>query len=211
MLLDILVIGIFILWLNRKGEKRLEIRRYREEIDDFRGWDSDEAGYRIAGNIKRLNRNGITDIRLEKCHLIKVNISDVDLSGSDLSGANLSGANLSDANLTSVDLSGTNLTSASLSGTNLTSASLTRAKLSSAILWSADLTRANLTSALLWRANLSDADLGGSDLSDANLGGAKGWTNKQLAQARSLIGTILPDRTIMTEEAWEEFKKRYGQ
>jgi hypothetical protein len=79
MLLDILVIGIFILWLNRSGEKLLEVRRYLEEIDDFRGWDSDEAGYRIAGNVKRLNRNGITNVQLEECHLVKVNLSSTNL------------------------------------------------------------------------------------------------------------------------------------
>lgn len=43
MLLDILVFGILILWLNRIGEKRLEIRRYEEEINDYRDWTGDEA------------------------------------------------------------------------------------------------------------------------------------------------------------------------
>ena len=35
MVLDILVIGVFILILNRLGQKQLDIRRYEEEIDDF--------------------------------------------------------------------------------------------------------------------------------------------------------------------------------
>ncbi len=58
MLFDILVIGIFILSLNRLAEKRIENQRYIDEIDDFRGWRSKEAAYKIAGNIRRLNRNG---------------------------------------------------------------------------------------------------------------------------------------------------------
>ena len=53
MLLDVLVIGIIILWLNeirdKKRRRELEIQRYQEEIDDFRGWDDKEATFRIIG------------------------------------------------------------------------------------------------------------------------------------------------------------------
>jgi hypothetical protein len=49
------------------------------------------------------------------------------------------------------------------------------------------------------------------NLRDANLRGAKGLTNKKLARAKSLVEATLPDGTEMTEEAWEEFKKRYRQ
>ena len=49
MVLDILVIGVGVALLNKYSEKRRDISRYQEEIDDFRHWDSDEAAYRIAG------------------------------------------------------------------------------------------------------------------------------------------------------------------
>jgi BTB/POZ domain-containing protein KCTD9 len=271
MLLDILVIGIFILWLNRLGEKRLEIRRYREEIDDFRGWDSDEAGYRIAGNVRRLNRNGITKIELGQCHLVQVNLIGADLRGANLSGANLNGAHLngahlllanlngailsgvdlsrahlsraplSGADLSGADLSGAILSGADLSGADLSGAILSGAILSGAILRGANLSGAhlsyahlsyaslsgaNLSGANLSGANLSDADLSGANLSYANpssanlrganlsgadLSGAEGRTNEQFAQAQSLVGARMPDGTVMTEEVWEEFKKRYKQ
>ncbi len=92
MLFDILVIGVFILWLNRKGEKRIANRRYEEEIDDFRGWESDEASHRIRGNIKRLNRNGIS----------KINLSNSYLKSADLKGANLQESYLLEVNLQEV-------------------------------------------------------------------------------------------------------------
>jgi hypothetical protein len=60
-------------------------------------------------------------------------------------------------------------------------------------------------------ANLASANLSGAYLSAANLSGAKGLSSKQLAQASALVGATLPDGTVMTEEAWEEFKKRYWQ
>jgi hypothetical protein len=123
MLLDILVIGIFILWLNRIGEKRLESRRYQEEIDDLRGWESDEAGHRIVGSIRRLNKSGITNIRLERCHLEKADLESVDLTGSDLR----------DTDLYYADLRRT-----TLAGTNLTRANLTNADLTDALLMHVD-------------------------------------------------------------------------
>jgi hypothetical protein len=70
---------------------------------------------------------------------------------------------------------------------------------------------ADLTGAHLNGANLENTDLGGAHLNGANLSGAEEWTNEQLAQADSLVGATLPEGTKMTQDRWEEFKKRYGQ
>jgi uncharacterized protein YjbI with pentapeptide repeats len=110
-----------------------------------------------------------------------IDLRTADLSGADLNLADLSGANLSQANLKLVTLIRMNLRHADLSG--------------------ADLHCANLAG-----ANLSHANLSGADLS-----GAESWDNEQLARVRSLVGATLPDGRVMTEEAWEEFKKRYEQ
>ncbi len=57
MLFDILDIGVLILFLNKLVEKQMESQRYLDEIDDFRGWESEEASYRIASNLRRLKRS----------------------------------------------------------------------------------------------------------------------------------------------------------
>src|SRR6188768_4159462 len=64
MIFDIAVIGILLVWLNRNGEIRQRIRTYKDEIDDFRLWESEEAAFRTVGNIKRLNRHKIHEINL---------------------------------------------------------------------------------------------------------------------------------------------------
>jgi hypothetical protein len=94
MVLDILVIGLFILWLNKLGEKRLENKRYQDEIDDFRYWHSEEAAHRIVGSIKRLNKNGISNIDLSHCYLARMVLRRANLQGALLMGANLQGARL---------------------------------------------------------------------------------------------------------------------
>jgi uncharacterized protein YjbI with pentapeptide repeats len=95
---------------------------------------------------------------------------------------------------------------ADLTGANLRGADLLFANLSCANLIGASLNVANLSYADLNHANLMYANL-----SDANLSSAERWTNEQLAQAESLVEATMPDGTVMTEEAWEEFKKRYRQ
>src|SRR5690606_5505771 len=59
MIFDIAVIGILLFWLNQNGDRRQRIRTYKDEIDDFRLWESEEAAFRTVGNIKRLNRHKI--------------------------------------------------------------------------------------------------------------------------------------------------------
>jgi uncharacterized protein YjbI with pentapeptide repeats len=140
-----------------------------------------------------------------------INLIDADLSSADLSGANLSFANLSFANLSFANLSRANLLDANLSDANLSGADLRNADLIDADLSGADLVNADLFSANLFNAGLRRALLVGADLSGAGLSDAEGWTNEQLARAESLVGATMPDGTVMPEEAWEEFKKRYGQ
>jgi uncharacterized protein YjbI with pentapeptide repeats len=128
-----------------------------------------------------------------------------DLSGAyldlaDLSGANLNGASLNDASLTRADLSGADLSN----GAVLRNAKLTRADLSGADLSLSDLSDANLT-----RADLSEAVLNGTDFSratliEADLTGANlqvaDITQKQLEQAGSLEGAIMPNGSAYRQE-----------
>ena len=115
----------------------------------------------------------LSDVHLSDAHLNDADIGDgtilfnADLSGADLSGANLSGgAHLNDAILSGADLSGANLSGANLSG-------------------------ADLRETYLVETNLSDTDLSGANLRDA-----RGVTDKQLLQAKTLEGATMPDGSI---------------
>ncbi len=127
-LFDLFVIATFILWLNKKAEKRRNIQRWQEEIDDYRGWDEKEAAFRIAGNIKRLNRNGITEICLRDCFLKGANLELPDLGKAILTRANLEKVDFGDAYLDGADLRGTNLEVASLRDASFLAADLSGAR-----------------------------------------------------------------------------------
>lgn len=187
MLFDILIIGVFILWLNRLGERRIELQRYKDEIDDFRHWESDEAKYRIVGNIKRLNRLNISAINLMYCYLYEAIFPSLNLQGAKLQYANLEGAELK--------------------GANLEGANFWRTKLQNAYLWYAKLQGANLREAVLQGADLTGANLQLADLYDANLQGAN-FCETDLTFALINLEQIAKVKTLYKAKMDDELRKQ---
>jgi hypothetical protein len=129
MILDVIVFGILILWLNQLNGKRRTVRGYKNEIEFFRGWESEEGVRRTVGNIKLLVELGVRDLDLKYCCLKGANFENLSLEGANLEGTNLEGANLKGANLKNAHLGGANLKSANLDYANLTSTFLLNAEL----------------------------------------------------------------------------------
>lgn len=203
MLFDIAVIGILIYWLNERGQKRQAIRTYRDEIEDFRTWQSEEAAFRTAGNVKRLNRHKIYSINLVDCYLTRTNLSHVVLKD-----ANLNNANATYANLIQCNLEGARLNQTNFEGSNLNQAHMHKAYASGATFKDTYLIKANLQSAFLIKSDfenafMMEADLRGAyvvganfknaNLYKADLRGVDGLTIEQLTQARTLHQALLDD------------------
>lgn len=169
MLFDLLVIGVLVYWLNALGEKRRRIERYKEEIQDYSEWRRSEAAYRIAGSIRRLNREGVSQLNLSHVYLVEANLSATRLYRSHLREANLGEANLRGADLRSVDLTQANLARATLISADLSQAELSQSSLMAANLSQARLVGANLSEANLYQSTLVKADLRGVNLIGANL------------------------------------------
>jgi BTB/POZ domain-containing protein KCTD9 len=196
MLFDIAVIGILLVWLRNNGEKRQQIRKYKDEIDDFRLWESEEAAFRTVGNIKRLNGHKITDINLVNCHLSKTNLSYVVLKGSNINSANVSNANMIHCNLENTRLNQTNFENSNLNqaemsyamanGANFKDCYMIKVNLQQAFLIKANLTNAFLMEADMQGAHLTGTNLENTNLFKADLRGAIGLTVEQLSQAKTL-------------------------
>lgn len=105
MLLDIIFLGIIWAILEFRRSKKIEINRYKNEIDDFRKWKSEEAMYRIVGNIKRLNKLKFYDIDLSFCYLRNAELWNIRCSGN-LSSANLRNAKLAGSDLRNISVFG---------------------------------------------------------------------------------------------------------
>lgn len=196
MIFDILVIGILLFWLREQGEIKQRISQYTDEIDDFRMWESEEAAFRNAGNIKRLNRHGVTKLNLVGTYLTKTNLSKINLKEANLNTANLSSTVLIEADFEEARLNQTNFENANINQASLRKAYASGANFKDAFLIKADfeeafLIKANFNNAYLMEANLQNCALAEASFENANLykadlRGADGLSLEQLAKAKSL-------------------------
>jgi uncharacterized protein YjbI with pentapeptide repeats len=206
MIFDIAVIGILLTWLNRDGERRQRIRTYKDEIDDFRLWESEEAAFRTVGNIKRLNRHHIHEINLVNCYLARTNLNYVNLKGSNLNSANLTNSSLIETNLENTRFNQTNLENSNLNQANLRGAYASGANFKDSFLIKtqfdgAFLIKTNFRNAFLMEANLQNSYLMGADFENASLykadlRGAKGLTMEQLSKAKTLYLAKFDDELL---------------
>lgn len=206
MIFDIAVIGILIFWLNQNGEIRQRIRTYKDEIDDFRLWESEEAAFRTVGNIKRLNRHKIHDVNLVNCYLPRTNLNYVNLAGSNLNSANVSQSSLIEANLENARLNQTNFENSNLnqailkgayaSGANFKDAFLIKSQFENAFLIKANFSNAFLMEANLQNCYVMGADFENASLYKADLRGAKGLSVEQLAKVKTLYLAKFDDEIL---------------
>src|ERR1700712_11772 len=196
MIFDIAIIGMLLFWLNQSGERRQRIRAYKDEIDDFRLWESDEAAFRTVGNIKRLNRHKIFEINLVNSYLARTNLNYANFKGSNLNSANFSNAFLIETNLQNTRMNQTNFENANLNQADLKNAYASGANFKDAFLIKAQfensfLIKTNFKNAFLMEANLQNSYVMGADFENASLykadlRGAKGLTIEQLMKAKTL-------------------------
>lgn len=67
LIFDLFVFGILITIYDSIKSKRDRITRYREELKDYYGWESDEAKYRTRGILNRLVQLKAREIDLSGC------------------------------------------------------------------------------------------------------------------------------------------------
>ena len=163
---ELISIAVTVLIIDRlyqrrqtEQEKEQRIKRYREELGDYLGWQSEEATYRIVGLIRRLNQEGVAEINLRRAYL----------KAAELDGVNLGGAYLMRANLKGVNLYKANLRRAQMHAVNLEGADLREANLEEADLYEANIKGAYLVGANVKLAVLELADLEGGLTSDGRV------------------------------------------
>ncbi len=215
MLFDIAIIGVLIFWLNYRRERRQMIRTYLDEIDDFRLWESEEAAFRTAGNIKRLNRQKIYSLNLADSHISRTNLNyvrliDTNLNLADVSNSLMIGAVIEDTRLNQTNFAGANLNRASLKNSFANGADFSNAYMINVDLENTYLIKANLEGAVLMEANLRGCDLNGANLKNTNLfkadlRGARGLSLEQVKEAKNLHRAKMdPELLIQVEMSHPE-------
>ncbi|MDY0360285.1 MAG: pentapeptide repeat-containing protein [Desulforegulaceae bacterium] len=220
---DIFMLGVVIFWLQQKGKNKVEKRRYQDEIDDFRGWNSEEASRRIRGNLRRLNSFGVSSIDISNCFLRNMDLRKTNLSGcyawgadiswADLRFSKLSKGNFEDANLSFSNLSGSDIKEAyfwkaDLSNSNIRNSNMTNCVMIETDLSDTDFTESkmnnssfansNLKNSIFWgsdleRADFDMADLENTDFQNANLKDVIGLKEEQIKKVFSFYNSKMSD------------------
>lgn len=121
------------------------IRHYHEEIEDFRDWKSEEATYRILGNIKRLSRLGETTFDLNRCNLSGIHLKGLTLKNSDLDCIDLSNSYISDCEFENVDFTGASFARATIVRSSFVGCRIDRANYFDVILLNVDFKDSDLS------------------------------------------------------------------
>lgn len=197
-LLDLLILGFVVVWVNKILERRRAHERYQEEIDDFRPWKTVEASFKIAGCVRRLAKDGVKNIDLYECYLKRADLRNLDLSGAKLWGADMGEAILKRSILAGAKMKGCYLAGGRFSAASFEGAYMTNArckfgdfsgcKFSRSTLIRVNFVGANLRGADLSRANVTDAVFESADLTRADLRGAVGLCASQLLKAKCIKG-----------------------
>lgn len=213
MLLDLLILGVFIFWLQRraakKQEKKNRIQRYKEELDDYRGWTENEAAYRVAGIIRRLKKEGVENIDFKGLHLGRCSKEIIKeayqkkhifkfLSGAgDLTESNFPEMMMMYGNAKNLDLSFSNLERAWLTDSDLEGIQLIETNLQKANLHGTSLKNADLWGAIFDKADLREVDLVGAKVD------SKDWFEKlkrwQVKGVEEIISKFYVDPTRVIE------------
>lgn len=161
MLLDAVLLFFLFNLMQELREKRLTIKRYENEIDDFRGWKENEAKYRVMGNINRLSKMGINNIDLTNTYL----------NGSTFHNLNLTDSIFYEADMHStrfeqVELQNTIFIDSYLKGAYFFNCDLENANFTGAIFYETTFEEVNLQNIIFTRTNLNNVAFHNLDISN---------------------------------------------
>ncbi len=139
LLFDILFFGILFTIFSMITNRINDIKRYKEQIDDLKGWNSQEATFKIIANLKRLLKLKAQSIDLSNCYLVDGKLNDL----------NLENVKMQNSTLNQVDLKNSILKNASFKNSNINGGILTYT----------DLQKADFSYALLFNSFFQGANL----------------------------------------------------
>ena len=214
--LEILIVGVLMVWINTVTEKKKSRDQAIGEIEDLRYQEGQYVQVRILRNVKTLQRLGITVVDLHAVYLPACNFRLYDLTGAVLSGMNATrghfqGCTLQRANLATGDFTNADFNNADLSFVNAQHASFENAylistKLDDGSLESCSFKGAKITGSSFIGANLTDAIFDDASMFRVDFTAARGLTKEQLRGVKRMVDCIF-DPEFYVELQREELIK----
>lgn len=214
MLLDMVVVGIFLLLIENFRNTKNEIARNKELIEDLKYWKSDEASYRIRGAILRLNRLGITEMDLEGCHLKNIDLQSISLRRSKLFSADLGGADIRKVDLSECNLKGAYFGDSDCRGTSFRNSSLHRTRCRRSNMIAACFAEAQLEKTEFFDTNLQNADFRGAKLEGCKFKGANlrqaNFKGATIIGVQQFLDSVAPHLAIFDHDVMAQLESECG-
>jgi uncharacterized protein YjbI with pentapeptide repeats len=205
---ELSIIGILILWLDSKRNRNSDIRRLKEDLDDYSTLDFPEINVKKLGHFKRLNQYGIKNIDVQNLVLNGLKVNGVIAEGTRLIGLKVIDGSIVDSVFKSMKMRSSNFQKSTIRNTKFESCNLLKSKFtdakckgvdfSSSSVESADFTNADLQSSIFIDCDVRDAKFDGANLKHAVFHESKNLTAENLAKAKNLDYVKVPKK-IMDE------------
>jgi BTB/POZ domain-containing protein KCTD9 len=183
LLFDIAVLGIFVLWLYKRAEKSREITTLHNIIEDYFGWKEKEATYRIVGNLKRLNKLGVSKFILRDAFLLEANFS---IPSVEILNSNIWDSCLDYARFSQCKHQDNHFLADSMQNTHFDNGKFTDVRFEECNLKNASFLNSDLTGSEFWYCNLKDTQFELANLTRVDFMESFNLTFEQLKEARTV-------------------------
>jgi len=204
LVIDIVVLGLLSVWINRFTERNKTIQQCKMQISDLRTLKGDSVSLLLLMAIKTLSRNNVFDIDLHGISIPEAPLNGVNLSGANMAegysprssfaDARLVGVNIQGADFERSDMLNADMSFCSGNIANFSNANLTKANLSFGKFINAKFRFASLNAATFQGSNLLAADFEGARLVGVDFRGCKELTSKQLRKAKVLLNCLFDEQ-----------------
>lgn len=174
LLFDIFLFSIILALYNNWYERKRNIKRHKEELEDYSGWEEEEASHRLVGIIKRLSNQGANSLTLSRCNLARQHLSSINLTNSDILECNFNSSsffyvNFNNSHFESLDISKATFSLCDFTNTSLTECSFSESffqhnKFISFMMFRVNFTSCEFNSAKFYSGKLSDSSFNSMEL-----------------------------------------------
>ncbi|HCI12852.1 MAG: hypothetical protein A2063_09645 [Gallionellales bacterium GWA2_60_142] len=153
--LDFLVFSIILYVYLGRHETNDKIQLYKDNIDDCRFWYSEEAAFKNAGNVRRLQELGIKSFDLSKSTLLNTKLKQMEVIDALLMGACLNGTNFDKSHFSQSNFQGAAAKKASFNQARFTNCNFKYIDLSESQLISCQFANCDFTKSQTCERNIS--------------------------------------------------------
>lgn len=210
MVVELAVVGVLLLWLDGRRERKNAVTQSKEELFDYAELDFPEAHLKKMAALKRLSAAGNTEFVVRNLHLVGRNLKDLSLKNCSVIGMKLTGGKITSTVFENVEMRSSNFVACRIKNASFVRGSIFKCDFQDASLHGvrfegvniekAEFVNCEMPSTLFNEVSLSGVRFDGANLERSSFLGAKNIEVAQLAKAKNL------DYISISEELLNELK-----